>query len=110
MSETVQDLGVSLGIAILGSVATAIYRHKMLDRLPENLSEHTRESVSDSLWAASAIAPELPGGLIEQAQIAFIAGFRGGAVFSAISVMVLVILAAIALRHVQPIGHSNKPS
>ena len=110
MSETVQDLGVSLGIAILGSVATAIYRHKMLDRLPENLSEHTREAVSDSLWAASAIAPELPGGLIEQAQIAFIAGFRGAAVFSAISVMVLVILAAITLRHVQPIGHSDKPS
>ena len=107
MSETVQDLGVSLGIAILGSLATAIYRRTMLDRLPENLAYDAREAVSDSLWAASAIAPELPAGLIEEAQISFIAGFQGAAVFSAVSVTVLVILAAVALRHVGTIGQSD---
>ena len=104
MSETVQDLGVSLGIAVLGSLATAVYRRTMLDRLPDNLAKGAREAVSDSLWAASAIAPELPAGLIEEAQIAFIAGFNGAAVFSALSVTVLVVLAAVALRHVGTIG------
>ncbi len=32
MFETVQDLGASLGIALLGSLATAVYRQKMQDR------------------------------------------------------------------------------
>ena len=110
MSETVQDLGVSLGIAVLGSLATAIYRRTMLDRMPDNLAHDVREAVSDSLWATSAMAAELPAGLIEEAQIAFIAGFTGAAVFSAISVTVLVVLAAVALRHVRRIGQPDEPS
>ena len=104
MSETVQDLGVSLGIAFLGSLATAIYRRTMLDRMPDNLAEDSREAVSDSLWAASAIAPELPAGLIQEAQVAFIAGFNGAAIFNATCVTVLAILAAVVLRHVGTIG------
>ena len=109
MSETVQDLGVSLGIAILGSLATAIYRRMMLGGLPENLPTDAHDAVSDSLWAASAIASDLPVGLIEEAQIAFVAGFHGAAIFSAISVTMLVILAALALRHVGTIGPSDGP-
>ncbi|MGO4841589.1 MFS transporter, partial [Rhizobiaceae sp. 2RAB30] len=31
MSETVQDLGVSLGVAVLGSLTTGIYRRSLLD-------------------------------------------------------------------------------
>lgn len=77
MSETVQDIGVSIGIAVLGSLAIAIYRRTVLDHLPDTLGEDARVAVSDSLWAASAIAPELPTGLIENAQIAFTAGFNG---------------------------------
>ena len=82
----------------------------MLDRLPDNLPTAARDTVSDSLWAATAIAPDLPAGLIEEAQIAFVAGFHGAAVFSAVSVTVLVILAAVALRHVGTIGPSDEPS
>ena len=110
MSETVQDLGVSLGIAVLGSLATAIYRRTMLDRMPDNLARDAHEAVSDSLWAASAVAAELPAGLIEEAEAAFIAGFNAAAVFSAASVTVLVILATVALRHVRPMGHPDECS
>ncbi len=52
MSETVQDLGVSLGIAILGSLATAIYRQTMHDHIPAGLGPDVRGAVSDSLWGA----------------------------------------------------------
>jgi DHA2 family multidrug resistance protein-like MFS transporter len=100
MSETVQDLGVSLGIAVLGSLATAIYRQTMLTRLPESLGHEAREAVGDSLWAATAVASALPAGLMEEAQAAFTAGFNGAALFSAASVALLAILAAISLRHV----------
>ena len=79
----------------------------MLDRIPDTLGEEARLAVSDSLWAASTIAAELPAGLIEDAQNAFISGFNGAAIFSAISVMTLAILAAVMLRHIEPLGPSD---
>ncbi|MBB3980302.1 hypothetical protein GGQ64_005555 [Rhizobium azooxidifex] len=107
MSETVQDLGVSLGIAVLGSIATAIYRRAVLDHIPETLGREAHEAVADSLWAASSVASELPPGLMEEAQAAFIAGFSSAAVFSAVSVSILAVLAAVSLRHVGIIDGSE---
>lgn len=100
MTEMVQDLGISLGIALLGSIAGAVYHHEVLGHLPDGLETTSREAVSDSLWAASAVASELPAGLMEQAQAAFIAGLQGAAIFNAVSVAVLAALSAVALRHV----------
>lgn len=104
MSETVQDLGVSLGIAVLGSLSTAVYRHLMAADLPATLDPETRAAVSDSLWAVSSIAarlpPELPPELVEQARAAFVAGFNLASAASAMGVAMLAILAAVALRHV----------
>lgn len=108
MTETVQDLGISLGIAVLGSVSSAVYRHMIALRTPEGLSEGPREAVSDSLWAALAVQTELPAGLIEDAQAAFTTGFNGASAVSAITVAVLAILAAVALRHVEKLGQSSE--
>lgn len=99
MSETVQDLGVALGIAVLGSIATAVYRRAMADRIPDDLTGAAEQAVGDSLWAASAVT-ELPTGLLEEAQSAFTHGFGAAALFSAINVALLAILAAVALRDV----------
>jgi DHA2 family multidrug resistance protein-like MFS transporter len=110
MSETVQDLGVSLGIAVLGSLSTAVYRHLMAADMPESLSGETREAVNDSLWAVSSITSELPSGLIEQAQAAFTAGFNLASAASAVSVTVLALLAAVALRHVGAPASSDPQS
>ncbi len=107
LSETVQDLGVSLGIALLGSLATAVYRQAVQARIPEDLAREARESVGDSLWAAAAMAEELPDNLLEDAQSAFIAGFNGAAAFSAIVVAVLALLAAVALRKIPPLRASS---
>lgn len=109
MSETVQDLGVSLGIAVLGSLATAIYRRAMLDRMPDHLGHQAQEAVGDSLWAASSVASQLPVGLMEEAQAAFTAGFSTAAMFSAVSVSLLAILAAVSLRHIGVIHGSEPP-
>ncbi len=100
MSETVQDLGVSLGIAVLGSLATALYRGQMLERIPEGLGPEAREAVGDSLWAVSSVAADLPAGLIDEARAAFTGGFSAAAMVSAVGVAVLALLAAVALRHV----------
>lgn len=100
MSETVQELGASLGIALLGSITTAIYRQTMQDRLPDGLSPEVQASVGDSLWAASAMAQRLPDGLLEDAQSSFIAGFNTAAAFSAATIAILAVLAGVALRKI----------
>ncbi|AOM41424.1 MFS transporter [Xenorhabdus hominickii] len=100
MTETVQDLGVSLGIAVLGSIASAVYRYTMLDQIPDNLTRNMRDIVSDSLWSASSVASELPVGLLIEAQTAFTAGFHTAAAISALSIAILAILAAITLHRI----------
>ncbi|WP_142846068.1 MFS transporter [Telmatospirillum sp. J64-1] len=108
MSETVQDLGASLGIAVLGSLTTTVYRRMIQDRVPEDLPMDMHEALSDSLWAASAAASDLPPGVIEEAQSAFTAGFNNAAFFCAVGVAFLAILAARALRHVGRPEHAHE--
>lgn len=104
MSETVQDLGVSLGIALLGSLATALYRGRMLEHIPEGLGLEAKDAVGDSLWAASSVVSDLPSGLIEEAQVAFTAGFNAAAVVSAVGVSILAVLSAVLLRRIGVVG------
>ena len=107
MTETVQDLGISLGIAILGSVSTAVYRHIIARSTPESLSKPTRDAVSDSLWGALAVQADLPPGLIEYARAAFTIGLNSVFAISAVSVAMLAVVAAVSLRHVEKLGHSG---
>lgn len=100
MTEMVQDLGISLGIALLGSIANAVYHRSMLSHLPSDLDPGTRDAIVDSLWAASSVASELPVGLMAQAQAAFMEGLHSAAMFSVVSVAMLAVLSAVALRHV----------
>ncbi|MBN8245315.1 MFS transporter [Nitratireductor aquimarinus] len=108
MSETVQELGASLGIALLGSITTAIYRQTMQDRLPDDLSPEVQAAVGDSLWAASAMAQRLPAGLLEDAQSSFIAGFNTAAAFSAASIAILAVLAGVALRKIPTLNAASQ--
>ncbi len=101
MSETVQELGLAVGIAILGSLATAVYRSYMTDQVPAAASASIQLAVSDSLAASISVAHALPAGLLEQAQAAFMAGFNVAAVVSAVGIACLAVLAAIKLRHVK---------
>ncbi|WP_238534206.1 MFS transporter [Advenella kashmirensis] len=100
MSETVQELGLAVGIAILGSIATAVYRSYMTDQVPATASASIQLAVSDSLAASISVAHALPAGLLEQAQAAFMAGFNVAAAVSAVGIACLAVLAAIKLRHV----------
>ncbi|QIG48985.1 MFS transporter [Nordella sp. HKS 07] len=110
MTETVQDLGVSLGIALLGSFSTTVYRQAILGHLPETLSEEARYAVSDSLWAVSSVTSQLPTGLIEEAKAAFTTGLNGAATLTAVGATILAVLAARALRHVETLTASTGPS
>lgn len=104
MSETVQELGLAVGIAALGSLTTAIYRAKVAEQISFTLAEDVQRTVADSLAGAVSVAHELPAGLLNQAQAAFISGFNVAATLSAASIAVLATLAALKLRHIRADG------
>lgn len=104
MSETVQELGLAAGVAVLGSVAAAVYRERISAAVPAGLPDAVSERVGESLAAATSGAP-LPAGLLAAAEEAFTAGMGVAATVAGVAVLVLAGVAATALRQVPPIGH-----
>lgn len=101
MSETSGELGGALGIAILGSLGTAIYRSDVTNALPAGIPAEVADLALDTLGGALAIAGTLPTSLgaavIAAAQTAFMDAFHIVAAVSAVLAVVTAIGAAIAL-------------
>ncbi|MBQ1075044.1 MFS transporter [Micromonospora sp. C31] len=106
MSETSTELGVALGVAVLGSVGTAVYRSEIAPALPADLPAQVREAAGDSLAGASAMTGQLSeqtgGALLEAARAAFTSGFNVAGVVSAVIAVILAVLSALLLRRVRP--------
>lgn len=70
ISETAYELGIALGIAVLGSLQNVFYRSRLT--LPENLPEETEAQMTDSLATATRVLPDSPfAELLTDAQDAF---------------------------------------
>lgn len=104
MSETSGELGGALGIAILGSVGTAVYRTEIAQSLPNGIPADAAEAARDTLGGALAIAETLPSELgaplIAAAQVAFIDAIHFVAALATIGAVLTAIVAAAALRGV----------
>ena len=75
ISETSSELGGALGIAILGSIGTAIYRGDMATAALAGVPPEARRAARDTLGGAAAAAAQLPhpidARLLETARAAF---------------------------------------
>ena len=104
MSETSGELGGALGIAILGSIGTVVYRTEVADSLPEGVSAAAADAARDTLDGALAIAQTLPdavgSALVDVARIAFIDALHFVAAVAAVGAILTAIAAAVALRSV----------
>lgn len=107
MSETVQELGIAVGVALFGSLTTAVYRGGISGQVPANLPQDAADAVSDSLWAASAVASRLPEGLIVAAKAAFSSGMSVSASVAAAGGVVLAVLCARALRQASALSQDG---
>ncbi|MEV7012857.1 MFS transporter [Streptosporangium sp. NPDC051022] len=110
VSSTAPQLGGALGIAILGSVITAVYRGEMASvlpagSLPPGLPGGVAQAVRDNLGGAVAAAERLPGALgaelLGAAHEAFTRGLHLAAVVSAVVAAGTAILVTVLLRHVR---------
>jgi DHA2 family multidrug resistance protein-like MFS transporter len=111
MSETSGELGGALGIAILGSVGTALYRAEIADALPTDIPTAAADAARDTLGGALAIAETLPAELgaavVTAAQVAFVDAIHLVAAVAAIGAVVTAIAAVLALRNVP--ARSSEP-
>ncbi|WP_235998012.1 MFS transporter [Nocardiopsis coralli] len=100
MSETVQELGVAFGIALLGSLSAAVYQRTIAGAAGPGLEPEVADAVEGSLTGAASVSGQIPGQLWAQAQEAFVAGLNTVGVVGAVAVPVLAAVTAFALRHV----------
>ncbi|NSC20650.1 MFS transporter [Streptomyces albus subsp. chlorinus] len=96
VSETAYELGAALGIALLGSVVTGVYRSfDTPSRVPEGAAEHARQSLGEAVRTAHGLPDGAGHALLDVARDTFTEGLRYGA---GVGAAVLLAAAALAWR------------
>jgi DHA2 family multidrug resistance protein-like MFS transporter len=112
LSETSTEFGGALGIAILGSIVTAVYRSVMASATPMGVPSAAAEAARDTLGGAAAIAASLPermgAALLAAARDAFTDAVVLTATVSAALVIGAAIVTAILLRDVRSHASSTE--
>lgn len=110
LSETGAELGGALGIAVLGSLGTAIYRSQVAADLPPGIPPEAAKVAQETLSGAVTMAGQLPNPLgvilLGTAHTAFIQGLQLTSLIGAVVMIGLAILTVVMLRHV---GKDDKP-
>jgi DHA2 family multidrug resistance protein-like MFS transporter len=109
LSETSGELGIALGVAVVGSVATAVYRGQITvpDGVPPAVADAARESIAGAVATAPSLPAGLGDGLVQAAREAFTAGLQIAAGFNAVVLVVMAVLTVTVLRRLRPIGHGE---
>ena len=106
ISETGAELGGALGIAILGSIGTAVYRSALAGSVPAGVPSGAADAAGDTLGGAVAVAGELPDrvgtALLDAARDSFVQGLHLAAGISAAIAVAAAVLAWAILRDVRP--------
>jgi DHA2 family multidrug resistance protein-like MFS transporter len=100
LMETGAEFGGALGMAVLGSIGTAVYRHEMPGSAPDVARE--------TLGGALAVADRFPG-LATTAREAFTSGMQGAAIAGAVLLLGAAVLAAVTLRGVEVRKEAQEP-
>jgi DHA2 family multidrug resistance protein-like MFS transporter len=113
LAQLANEFGGTLGIALLGTLGTAVYRAQVADTLPAGLPAAAATSAKDNLVGATTVAADLPGplgsALLNPAQAAFTNGVQVVAGAGAVLLAGIAVFVAIRLRHVPPFG-SEQPA
>ncbi|CAI6084182.1 MFS transporter [Cohnella sp. JJ-181] len=106
--QTSGEFAFALGIAILGSVGTGVYRNQVASAIPAGLPASAVQAARDNLAGATAVSQGLSGQvgetLLAGARAAFTSGLHAVAGASGVIMLAVVVLAITRLRHLRPIG------
>jgi DHA2 family multidrug resistance protein-like MFS transporter len=102
LSETGSELGGALGIAMMGSIGTAVYRGAMAHTVPNGLSVDASAVARGTLGGAVAVARGLPArlgaDLIAAARVAFSESLMMTALISAVLAIATAVYVLVLLR------------
>jgi DHA2 family multidrug resistance protein-like MFS transporter len=109
ISETGSELGGAVGIAVMGALATAVYRYELADLA--GVPPATLWTARGTLGAAAAVAGELDeplgAALLSAARAAFVTSFQ---LAVGVGVGVLLIAAALAHHHLHRRSRAHVPA
>jgi MFS transporter, DHA2 family, multidrug resistance protein len=107
LGEAGSELGGALGIAVLGSIAGAVYRDRLVPgELPPAVAGAASETVGNAVAAARGLPEPLAGALVAAAQRAYTAGFTTAATVTAV---LLAVTAAVVLVRLPRHGGGSAP-
>ena len=102
ISETSSELGGALGLALLGTVGTAVYRGQAVNEIPAEVPREAAATAGDTIGGAVEVADGLPGLLaadvLEPAREAFTQGLQVAATVSGVLIVAAAILVMRLMR------------
>jgi DHA2 family multidrug resistance protein-like MFS transporter len=102
LSETSGEFGVAAGIAILGTIGAAVYRHQISvpAGLPTDAATTARESIANAVAVAQQLSGPVADQLLTSARQAFTSGLNVVGVLAAVLSVALAGLAVLWLHQV----------
>jgi DHA2 family multidrug resistance protein-like MFS transporter len=101
-SQTFAELGGALGIAVLGSLASAVYRSAMDRAIPDGISppaaQQARSTIGGAIAAAAGLPEQQRSAVLEAARTAFTQGLHLTAAVCVALAVGLAIAVAVRLR------------
>ncbi|MEU6659362.1 MFS transporter [Streptomyces sp. NPDC046821] len=99
VSETAYELGAALGIALLGSIVTGVYRDFTAPAgTPADVASAAHESLGGAVESATALPPHTAGELLASAQGAFVDGLHAASGIGAAVLIATAVAAWFLLR------------
>ncbi|MGV9856732.1 MFS transporter [Streptomyces sp. NPDC003442] len=111
ITETSDEFGSALGLAILGSVGAAVYHQKMADVTVAGAPGDAVHSARSTLAGADAVAAHLPGGgadLLATARDAFVQGMNVAAITGMGVVAACAVGVGLLLRRVPVVSAAKR--
>jgi DHA2 family multidrug resistance protein-like MFS transporter len=109
--QTNSEFGYALGIAVIGSLGTLVYRSQIAGHLPAGLPGPAADDARESLTGAVKVAGELPGdlgaGVLAAAGDAFSSGLHTVAAIAGVVAAALAVLFIIKLRGIPPLDQAD---
>lgn len=107
LQSTSGELGIALGIALLGSIGTAVYRGHV--QVPADIAGSAAgQAAHETLAGAVAVAADLPTvtgrALLSSAREAFTSGLNTTATVCAVAFLALAVVAVATLKRVPPMA------
>jgi DHA2 family multidrug resistance protein-like MFS transporter len=103
LSQTATEFGGAFGVAILGSIGTAVYRDDIAGRVPADLPREAVRSARDTLGGAVEASRHLPARtgdeLLTAAREAFAHGLRAASWTAAGLLLLMAVVSLVLLRH-----------